>query len=114
MITENQLEITYVEFGPGSSGDTYKVDRSAKFFNESTGQLQPIRWISCSNPRCNMNWENSKYLNRGYSIESLVSEVIRTGEPVHGERICCKGREGRRGSLCENYIEVTIKINDVS
>lgn len=114
MITEDQLEITYVEFGPGSSGDTYEVDRSAKFFNQSTRQLDLIRWISCSNPRCNMNHANSKYVNRGYSIESLVSRVIKTEEPLHAERIYCKGRKGRGGPLCDNYIEVTIEINDIS
>jgi hypothetical protein len=114
MITEDQLEITYVEFGPGSSGDTYKVDRTAKFFNESTGQLDLIRWISCSNPRCNMNQANSTYVNRGYRIEDLVSKVIRTGEPVRKERISCKGREGRGGLLCDNYIEVSIKIKGAS
>lgn len=114
MISEDQLEITYVEYGPGSSGDRYRVDRSATFFNVVTNRTEPVRWISCSNPRCTMNWTNSKYINRGYSIESLVSKVIRTGEPIHGERICCKGREGRRGPLCDNFIEVTIKIKDVS
>lgn len=116
MITEDQLEITYVEFGPGSSNteDPHKVERSAKFLNEPTGQVLPIQWISCSNPSCNMNWANSKYLNRGYSIESLVSEVIRTGEPIHGERIYCKGREERNGPICDNSIEVTIKIKDAS
>jgi len=116
MLSEDQLEITYVEFGPGSSDSeiSHRVDRSAQFLNEPTGQLLPIRWISCSNPSCNMNWANSKYLNRGYSIESLVSEVIRTGEPIHGKRIYCKGREGRRGRLCENSIEVTITKKDIS
>ncbi|MHC4260630.1 MAG: hypothetical protein ACYSTF_09520, partial [Planctomycetota bacterium] len=91
MITEDQLEITYVEYGLGSTGDRYKVDRSATFFNVVTNRPEPVRWISCSNDRCSMNWANSKHINRGYSIESLVSEVIRTGEPVHEERINCKG-----------------------
>ena len=114
MILEEQLEITYVEFGAGSSGDRYKVDRSATFFNVVTNRPEPVRWISCSNPRCNMNQDNSKYTNRGYSINSLVSKVIRTGEPIDGERINCKGRESRGGLSCDNSIEVTIEIKDVS
>src|SRR4030042_5206638 len=115
MLSEDQLETTYVEFGPGSSDSEipHRVDRSAKLFNEPTGSLLPIRRISCSNPHCNMNWANSRdYCTRGYSIESLVSKVIKTGEPIHGKRIYCKGREGRRGRLCENSIEVTITIKD--
>ncbi len=109
-MTEDQLKITYVEFGPGSSGDTINVDRSTHFFDEETGQSHPIRRISCSNPMCTMNQENSARSDRGYSIESLISEVIGTEEPIRGKRINCSGREGRTGPSCNNYIEVTIEI----
>jgi hypothetical protein len=117
MIPEDQLEITYVEFGPGSSnsGIPHRVDRSAQFLNEPTGQLLPIRRIGCSNPRCNMNWLNSKdYYSRGYSIESLIYKASETEKPILGERVYCSGREGQRGKLCDNFIEVTIRIKGVS
>ena len=117
MISEDQLEITYVEFGPGSSntGIPHRVDRSNKFINEPTGQLLPIRRISCSNPHCNMNWANSRnYYSRGYSIENLIHKARETENPILGECVYCDGREGRRGPSCDNFIEVTIKIKDVS
>jgi len=63
-----------------------------------------------------MNWANSRdYYSRGYSIESLIHKVSETEKPIHGERVYCEGSEkGRHGPHCENSIEVTITIKDVS